>query len=109
MLLHEKIRKWRGERGLKQAAVALAMGIRQSSYSQIEGGHTRITDAHKKKLSKIFGIPLEMFHNDEEFGKEAYLALQKELEHERALCAELRKELELYKKIVEMYEGKGKK
>lgn len=47
------------ERGLSQRQVADAMGISQSSYAMIEGGHRHPRKEVEKKLADFFGVTVD--------------------------------------------------
>lgn len=53
-------------RGLSQRQVAEAVGISQSSYAMIEGGHRHPRKEVEKKLADFFGVTVdELFFGQE--------------------------------------------
>lgn len=59
------IRLLRERKGLRQEAVAAAMGISQAAYSKIENNLTELTVRHCKILSRIFGENVYEYFDDE--------------------------------------------
>jgi transcriptional regulator with XRE-family HTH domain len=59
------IKKIRQMKHLKQDAVAKDMGISQAAYSKIENNLTELTVRHCKMLSKIFGVNVYDFLEDD--------------------------------------------
>lgn len=59
------IKKLRNMRNLKQEAVAKEMGISQAAYSKIENNVTELTVRHCRILSKIFGVNVYDYLEDE--------------------------------------------
>ncbi len=53
-------------RNLKQEEVASQMGISQAAYSKLENNQTELTVKHCKVLSKIFGVNIYEYL-DEDF------------------------------------------
>jgi len=60
------IKNLRERKGLKQDTVANEMGISQAAYSKIENNITELTVRHCKILSRVFGVNVYDFF-DEEF------------------------------------------
>ncbi|GAW91173.1 helix-turn-helix domain-containing protein [Calderihabitans maritimus] len=56
---NEKMYRLRIERGLTQREVAEAVGISQSAYAMIEGGHRHPRKAIEKKLADFFGVTVD--------------------------------------------------
>ncbi len=59
------IKKLRNMRNLKQEAVAKEMGISQAAYSKIENNVTELTVRHCRILSKIFGVNVYDYLEDD--------------------------------------------
>jgi len=59
------IKQLRMKMNLKQDNVAKAMGISQAAYSKIENNLTELTVRHCKMLSKIFGVNVYDFLEDD--------------------------------------------
>jgi transcriptional regulator with XRE-family HTH domain len=59
------IKKLRNMCNLKQEAVAKAMGISQAAYSKIENNVTELTVRHCRMLSKIFGVNVYDYLEDD--------------------------------------------
>ena len=59
------IRDLRERKGLKQETVAIEMGISQAAYSKIENNITELTVRHCKLLSRIFGVNVYDFFDDD--------------------------------------------
>lgn len=59
MTVGEKIKQVRKEKGLKQKAVALEIGLDQSNYNKIENGRREPSVEVLQKLSVIFGVTVD--------------------------------------------------
>jgi DNA-binding XRE family transcriptional regulator len=59
------IKKIRKMKMLKQETVAKEMGISQAAYSKIENNITELTVSHCKMLSRIFGVNVYDFLDDD--------------------------------------------
>lgn len=59
------IKRIRQERNLKQEEVARQMGISQAAYSKLENNQTELTVRHCKMLSKIFGVNVYDYLEDD--------------------------------------------
>jgi transcriptional regulator with XRE-family HTH domain len=60
------IKNLREKKGMKQETVAIEMGISQAAYSKIENNLTELTVRHCKVLSRVFGVNVYDFF-DEDF------------------------------------------
>jgi transcriptional regulator with XRE-family HTH domain len=58
------IKKIRESKSLKQETVAKEMGISQAAYSKIENNITELTVRHCRILSKVFGVNVYEFLDD---------------------------------------------
>ena len=65
MLLTQKIKQRRKERGYNQGYMAEQLGTTSSAYSKIERGETKIDTDRLKKLSEVLEFDLGDFLNDE--------------------------------------------
>jgi len=63
----EKIKELREERGISQAQLAQAIGIRQQTISQYENGITQPDIQTIKKLRDFFGVTADYLLGFEEF------------------------------------------
>jgi transcriptional regulator with XRE-family HTH domain len=59
------IKSIRQERNMKQEEVARQMGISQAAYSKLENNQTELTVRHCKMLSKIFGVNVYDYLEDD--------------------------------------------
>lgn len=59
------IKKIRQEQNMKQEDVAQQMGISQAAYSKLENNQTELTVRHCKVLSKIFGVNVYAYLEDD--------------------------------------------
>jgi transcriptional regulator with XRE-family HTH domain len=59
------IKRIRQERNMKQEDVAQQMGISQAAYSKLENNQTELTVRHCKMLSKIFGVNVYDYLEDD--------------------------------------------
>jgi transcriptional regulator with XRE-family HTH domain len=59
------IKKIRQERNMKQEDVAQQMGISQAAYSKLENNQTELTVRHCKMLSRIFGVNVYGYLEDD--------------------------------------------
>jgi len=55
------IKTFRTKRGFPQSDLAIKLGISRPSYIAIEQGKRELTLSEAKKLSEVFGIPLNLF------------------------------------------------
>ncbi len=53
---HDKIRKLRELRGIKQETMAKALGISLRAYSKIESGETALTTGRLQQIARVLGI-----------------------------------------------------
>jgi transcriptional regulator with XRE-family HTH domain len=58
-----KIRKIREIKNLDQTFLAKQLGISQSAYSEIEAGHTKISDAKLLQIAKVLGVEPNVIKN----------------------------------------------
>ncbi|WP_242655757.1 helix-turn-helix domain-containing protein [Desulfofundulus australicus] len=66
---NEKMYQLRLKMGLSQRQVAEAVGISQSSYAMIEGGHRHPRKEVEKKLADFFGVTVdELFFSQDYHG-----------------------------------------
>ncbi|AEG13897.1 helix-turn-helix domain protein [Desulfofundulus kuznetsovii DSM 6115] len=66
---NEKMYQLRLKMGLSQRQVAEAVGISQSSYAMIEGGHRHPRKEVEKKLADFFGVTVdELFFGRDNHG-----------------------------------------
>lgn len=76
----------RVEKGISQRQVADAVGISQSSYAMIEGGHRHPRKDVEKKLADFFGVTVdELFfsqHNHEPRFYEERESTESDIDHE---------------------------
>ncbi|WP_341473991.1 helix-turn-helix transcriptional regulator [Desulfofundulus thermobenzoicus] len=73
---NEKMYQLRLQMGLSQRQVAEAVGISQSSYAMIEGGHRHPRKEVEKKLADFFGVTVdELF-----FGRDYHESQLEEVE-----------------------------
>lgn len=56
---NERMHALRLERGLTQKQVAQAVGITQSAYAMIEGGHRYPRKSVAKRLANFFGVTVD--------------------------------------------------
>lgn len=64
---HVKIRKLRELRGLKQEAMASALGISIKAYSKLESGQTALTTARLGQIAQVLEVePSEILNFSEE-------------------------------------------
>lgn len=61
----ERVRRLRDERGLSQLALGNAIGMRQSTISQIENGENKPSWKTLQKLAEYFGVQLSYLLNEE--------------------------------------------
>ena len=61
----ERVRKLRDERGLSQLALGKAIGVRQTTISQIENGENKPSWKTLQKLTEYFGVPLSYLLDEE--------------------------------------------
>lgn len=59
VIRNESMFKLRNEMGFSQRQVAEAVGISQSSYAMIEGGHRHPRKEVEKKLADFFGVTVD--------------------------------------------------
>ena len=98
MELHEKIKKLRLDKGLKQIDVAKAAGIKQSSYSLIEFGKTKnISLDVAKGISIALDIPF-----DELFEIDKPIKWKEDINYE---INELKQQLTEKQKVVETFKS----
>ena len=65
MLLTQKIKQRRKERGFNQSHMTEQLGITSSAYSKIERGETKIDTDRLKKLSEVLELNLGEMLSDE--------------------------------------------
>lgn len=63
MNIGENIKKIRKEKGLQQKEVAAKVGSDQSNYNKMENGKREPSAMVLKKLSDLFGVPVDFFFN----------------------------------------------
>jgi XRE family transcriptional regulator, aerobic/anaerobic benzoate catabolism transcriptional regulator len=56
--LGERVRDWRGERGVTRRALALASGVSERYLAQLESGHGNISVLLLRKLARAMGVPV---------------------------------------------------
>jgi len=61
LLYAEKLRNLRNEKNEKQEATAIALGISQRDYSDLENGRTHFNDEMIRKISAAFRVPVSSF------------------------------------------------
>lgn len=55
-MLHARIKQLRIDRGMSEAAMAFELGLSQSTYSRLEGGHTRMDMDRLLSIARVLNV-----------------------------------------------------
>ncbi|WP_228372398.1 helix-turn-helix transcriptional regulator [Chryseobacterium daeguense] len=65
MMVQERLKSLRKQKGISQETMAKTLGTDTSNYSRKERGEVKIFDYEWEKLAKVLDVPLEDIKNEE--------------------------------------------